>query len=93
MTAPRVEACIDAVMAKYSNHSTSSQAKYYEEVHQDLAPLARSLERELAQANFDVKTLRDILKIIVNERFIPAEWERLTGRIQAALEETKGGGA
>lgn len=88
-TAPRVEACIEAVMAKYPRTGPVSQAKYYEEVHQHLGPLARSLERELAQANADVKTLRDILKIIVNERFIPAEWERLTGRIQVALGETK----
>jgi len=40
----------------------------------------------------EIREMRDILKIIANERFIPAEWERLTGRIQAALEGTKGGG-
>lgn len=44
---PRVEAVIDDVMAMHSRISPSSQAKYYEEVHQRLAPLARDLEREL----------------------------------------------
>lgn len=49
----------------------------------------RSLERELAQANADVIEMRDILKIIANERFIPEEWERLTARVKAALGEGK----
>lgn len=48
-TTPRVEACIDAVMARYPRTGPVSQAKYYEEVHQHLGPLARDLERELAQ--------------------------------------------
>lgn len=43
---PRVEALIDRVMAQYKGISPASQAKYYEEVHQHLAPLARELERE-----------------------------------------------
>lgn len=88
-TAPRVEACIDAVMAKYPRTGPVSQAKYYEEVHQHLGPLARELERELAQANADVREMRDILKIVATERFIPEEWERLNGLVKAVLGETK----
>lgn len=45
---PRVEAVIDDVMAKHPRISPASQAEYYEEVHQHLAPLARELEREVA---------------------------------------------
>ena len=44
---PRVEAVIDQVMAKHPNIGPGAQAKYYEEVHQQLAPLARELEREV----------------------------------------------
>jgi hypothetical protein len=42
MPATRVEACIAAAMARHNGHSK----KYFEDVHQDLAPLARQLERE-----------------------------------------------
>lgn len=37
---PRVEALIDGVMKDYPGLSVSAQSKYYEEVHQHLAPLA-----------------------------------------------------
>lgn len=46
--APKVEALIEAAMARYKGHGTLAQARYYEAVHQDLAPLARALERENA---------------------------------------------
>lgn len=45
---PRVEALIDRVMAMHPRHTAYGQARYYEEVHQHLAPLARDLERENA---------------------------------------------
>ncbi len=50
--APRVEAVIEQVMARYPGIEISKQrsAKYFEEVHQALAPLARSLEQQLHQA-------------------------------------------
>jgi len=44
---PRVEACIEEVMKRFPGISASSQSRYFEAVHQELAPLARSLEREL----------------------------------------------
>ncbi len=47
---PRVEACIDAVMKVYPGTTKAAQARYYEAVHQELAPLARRLELELIEA-------------------------------------------
>lgn len=47
---PRVEACIDAVMKVYPGTTKAAQARYYEAVHQELAPLARRLESELREA-------------------------------------------
>jgi hypothetical protein len=46
--ATRVEALIAEVMAKYKGCGTLAQARYFEAVHQELAPLARELERENA---------------------------------------------
>lgn len=43
---PRVEECIGAVMARHNGTSEKALGKYFEEVHQHLAPLARDLERE-----------------------------------------------
>ena len=44
--APRVEECIARMMKRFPSVSAAAQARYYEEVHQELAPLARELERE-----------------------------------------------
>ncbi len=41
------------------------------------------------KAAAEMQEMRDILKIIANERFIPEEWERLNGRVKAVLEEKK----
>lgn len=46
---PRVDALIEAAMARYKGHGTLAQARYYEAVHQELAPLARELEAENAE--------------------------------------------
>lgn len=43
--APRVEACIEAVMAKHPTIGGRADVRYFEAVHQELAPLARELER------------------------------------------------
>lgn len=43
---PRVEACIAEVMLRFPGDSKTDEARYYEQVHQALAPLARQLERE-----------------------------------------------
>jgi hypothetical protein len=34
------------MMKRFPGVSAAAQARYYEEVHQELAPLARELERE-----------------------------------------------
>jgi hypothetical protein len=47
MSAPRVEACIAEVMARHPGETPAAQARYFEAVHQELAPLARRLELEL----------------------------------------------
>ena len=47
--APLVEACIHRVMKKYPGQSPAALARYFEAVHQELAPLARELERENRQ--------------------------------------------
>lgn len=54
---PRVETCIQDAMRRFPGYSTSAQARYYEEVHQELAPLARDLERELAKARARITEL------------------------------------
>lgn len=46
--APITNALIERVMKAFPGVSTAAQAKYYEEVHQELAPLCRDFERELA---------------------------------------------
>lgn len=57
--APRVEALIAGVMARHPGVDVSPKraAIYFEDVHQELAPLARSLERELAVAERQVGDL------------------------------------
>lgn len=45
---PRVNACLAAAHKKYHGYGQASQARFYEEVHQLLAPLARELERAAA---------------------------------------------
>ena len=47
----RVEACIEAAMKRHGMPrivGKSARIEYFEDVHQDLAPLARELERTLA---------------------------------------------
>ncbi|WP_186040618.1 hypothetical protein [Burkholderia gladioli] len=48
-TSPRVDELIAGVMKRFPGESRSAQARYYEEVHQHLAPLARELEAEVAR--------------------------------------------
>lgn len=44
--APRVEAVIAETMKRFPGESKAALARYFEAVHQELAPLARELERE-----------------------------------------------
>lgn len=43
---PRVEAVINAVVEQHPGIGPAAQLRYFEAVHQELAPLARDLERE-----------------------------------------------
>jgi len=45
---PRVEACIAECMARFPGESERASLRYFEAVHQELAPLARQLEAQLA---------------------------------------------
>lgn len=51
---PRVTACICSVMRRHRGLSDKADARYYEAVHQELAPLARELERELIAAKAEL---------------------------------------
>lgn len=42
-----VDALIERVMQEHPGQSAAAQARYYEAVHQELAPLARELEAEV----------------------------------------------
>lgn len=48
ITTPRVDALIERVMDEHPSVGRVAQAAYYEAVHQELAPLARELEAEIA---------------------------------------------
>lgn len=41
-----VDRCINGVMAKYNGTGQAALARFFEAVHQELAPLARELERQ-----------------------------------------------
>jgi hypothetical protein len=56
MTTPRTEAVIVKVMAEYPGESPKELAKYYEAVHQEIAPLCRELEREVATLKAQLAT-------------------------------------
>jgi hypothetical protein len=55
----RVNACIEEVMKRFPRTGPASQAKYYEEVHQHLGPLARDLEREVEALTTALAACRD----------------------------------
>lgn len=89
--APRVEACIEAVMARHPTIGGRADQRYFEAVHQELAPLARELERladsegtravtYLRRARKAEASLRLVLPIL--EGFIgpaptPEQWQRI----------------
>lgn len=56
----RVDELIERVMKAFPSVSALAQSRYYEEVHQELAPLARELERQLDELLSAAKNLRDV---------------------------------
>lgn len=57
----RVDALITATMLRFPGHSERASARYFEAVHQLLAPLARGLESENAQLKLRIAELEDAL--------------------------------
>jgi len=76
VTSPRVEAAIAAVMKRYPGQTKGALARYFEAVHQELAPLARTLELETI-------ALREQLEIQASQfqaqRSTPQAEQRCTG--------------
>lgn len=46
---PRTTRCIEAVMQQHPGQTPNALARYYEAVHQEIAPLARQMEDEVQQ--------------------------------------------
>lgn len=63
---PRVDALIERVMQKHPGFGVSAQARYYEAVHQELAPLARDLEARAERAE---SLLREVVAVAVTQLF------------------------
>ena len=59
---PRVDAVIDEAMAKHPGESAKALQAYFEAVHQELAPLARDLERENEVLRLTLAAAMDDLK-------------------------------
>jgi len=64
---PRVEACIAEVMAHYPGETPAALSRYFEAVHQELAPLARQLEHELNTKMGHAGEVHDRLQAQVEE--------------------------
>lgn len=88
---------LDADSAREEGDRMQAERDHWKANHAHQVSAARFLiERgdiplERVRAYEGMQDLRAILKIIVNERFIPEEWPLLTARVKAALEGTKGG--
>lgn len=58
MSLERVDSLIGHVMAKHLGESKKAQADYFEEVHQELAPLARALESKVDSLELQLRESR-----------------------------------
>lgn len=54
----RVERCINEAMRRHPGASPASNARFYEAVHQDLAPLARILEADSQRMQSALENIR-----------------------------------
>lgn len=54
---PRVDGLLASAMKRYAGTGAKAIARYFEEVHQELAPLARELEAETIALRLDVDRL------------------------------------
>lgn len=55
---PRVETLIDRYQTRFPGTSKSALARYFEEVHQGLAPLARDLELENQELRAQIEQMK-----------------------------------
>jgi len=60
MRTPRVDAIINRAMPNCSDPGKAPQSRYFEDVHQELAPLARQLEIELQEASEKIAKLQKL---------------------------------
>jgi hypothetical protein len=89
---PRVDALIERMMQKYPGFSASAQARYYEAVHQELAPLARDLEAENARLQSRLAAANSLLREASN--YLDRDWDdscdvddRIAVHLQGAGDE------
>lgn len=96
--APRVEACIEAVMTKHPTIGGRADMRYFEAVHQELAPLARELEREVARLTEELRegdALRELMADLLSRTAVALRgpeppltrwsWHDLPKRAAAAI--------
>lgn len=60
----RVDVLIDRVMKAFPGVSALAQSRYYEEVHQELAPLAREIERQRDELAARVEWMADRISYV-----------------------------
>lgn len=73
---PQVDCVIALVMAEHPR--MHQQAAYYEAVHQELAPLARTLEREARRYRKQLQQLRlDVLSVMPENWREDPDWVAL----------------
>ena len=75
---PTVDCLIALAMAEHPGVSRTAQAEYYEAVHQELAPLARQLERETRKLRQQLRKLReDVLSVMPENWREDPDWVAL----------------
>lgn len=87
---PRVDGVIAETMARYPQTTPRKCAAYYEDVHQSLAPMARSLEIELGRAREEADMLRAQLERV--GRWVKAfgnTYDELALQVSEALQPNK----
>ena len=86
MTTERVNDLIARVMLKHPGESKAAQAAYFEDVHQELAPLARDLEKQRAELLAICEELQESAEYW-SEYFVPLG---IVERLDAAIASVKG---
>lgn len=75
---PQVDCLIALTMAEHPGIGRAAQAEYYEAVHQELAPLARQLERDARKWRMKLHQLRlDVLSVMPENWREDPDWVAL----------------